>query len=104
MGPFFFMKVTNCKILKPFKINAIVLYPFVFYCAPNPSADIITHEQVHFDQIKQLGILKFYGKYLWEYFQGRKLGLSHYEAYRNISFEKEAYEKQNQFLASNSQN
>ncbi len=96
------MNVTNCKILKPFKINAIVVYPFVLYCDPNPSLDIFTHEQVHLDQIKRVGILKFYRLYLWEYFQGRRLGMSHFEAYRNISFEKEAYEKQAQFIASNS--
>lgn len=86
------MKITNCKILKPLKINAIVLYPFVLYCDPEPDQKIISHEQVHLDQIKQDGVLKFYSKYLWEYLKGRKNGLSHYEAYRNISYEREAFE------------
>lgn len=94
------MKITNCKFLKPFQINAIVLYPFVLYCDPNPSPDIITHEQVHLDQIKRTGVLKFYSRYVWEYLKGRKEGLNHFAAYRNISFEKEAYEKQDEFLAS----
>lgn len=85
------MKITNCKILKPLKINAIVLYPFVLYCDPEPDAKIISHEQVHLDQIKRDGVLKFYSKYLWEYLKGRKRGLSHYEAYRNISYEEEAF-------------
>lgn len=96
------MNVTNCKILKPFKINAIVLYPFVLYCDQFPPPDIVTHEQVHIDQIKRLGIIKFYRLYLWEYFKGRRAGLNHFAAYRNISFEKEAYEKQAQFIAMNS--
>lgn len=87
------MKVTNCKILKPFNINAIVLYPFVFYCEKHPDDKIISHEQVHLDQIKQDGVVKFYAKYLWEYVVGRRQGLSHDQAYRNISYEKEAYSK-----------
>lgn len=85
------MKIMNCKILKPLKINAIVLYPFVLYCDPKPDPKIISHEQVHLDQIKRDGVLKFYSKYLWEYLKGRKKGLSHYEAYRKISYEEEAF-------------
>jgi hypothetical protein len=52
----------------------------------------MTHEQIHVNQIKKDGIVKFYGRYLWEYFQGRKQGLTHYQAYRNISYEKEAFD------------
>jgi hypothetical protein len=85
------MNIKNCKFLKPLRINAIVIYPFVLYCDSHPSESIITHEQVHLDQIKRLGVRKFYTSYLWQYFQGRRKGLSHDEAYRNISFEKEAY-------------
>jgi hypothetical protein len=89
------MKVTNCKILKPLRINAIVLYPFVFYCDAKPSEEIITHEMVHLQQIKNDGVVKFYSKYLWEYFLGRKQGLTHDQAYRNISYEKEAFNSTN---------
>ncbi len=88
------MKMTNCKFLKPFKINAIVLYPFVLYCDLKPSEELICHEEVHFDQIKREGVVVFYFNYLLEYWVGRKKGLSHYEAYRNISYEQEAYEVQ----------
>jgi hypothetical protein len=85
------MKITNCKFLKTLKINAIVLYPFVLYCDRTPSEDIISHEQVHLDQIKRDGVIKFYAKYLREYIKGRRCGLSHYEAYRSICYEREAY-------------
>ena len=78
-------------ILKLLKINAIVLYPFVLYCDPEPSEEITKHEEVHLEQIRRLGVIKFYTRYVLEYFQGRKRGMSHYQAYRNISFEREAY-------------
>jgi hypothetical protein len=86
------MKITNCKILKPFKINAIVLYPFVLYCDKDPSETILRHEQVHLEQIKKDGFFTFYRRYLWEYYLGRRKGLTHDEAYRNISYEREAYD------------
>lgn len=88
------MNITNCKFLKFFKINAIVIFPFVLYQDKHPSSLITSHEQIHLRQIKELGAFKFYYLYVKEYLIGRKRGLSHYEAYRQISFEREAYEKQ----------
>jgi hypothetical protein len=85
------MKITNCRFLKPLKINAIVLYPFVLYCDAKPSDEILKHEEIHLNQIKRDGVMGFYVQYLREYFMGRKQGLSHDQAYRNISYEKEAY-------------
>ena len=85
------MNIYNCRFLKPFNINAIVLYPFILYCDKNPVEEVIRHELVHIQQIKKLGVGKFYALYLWEYCQGRRQGLTHDEAYRNISFEREAY-------------
>lgn len=95
MPPFIIlsMNIFNCKFLRLFKINAIVLYPFVLYQEKNPPAIIVAHEKVHLRQIKEIGVFKFYVQYLMEYAHGRRKGMSHYEAYRNISFEKEAYDK-----------
>lgn len=85
------MKLTNCRFLKLLNINAIVLYPVVLYADKYPSPDVAIHEQVHLDQIKRIGAFKFYTQYLYEYLDGRRIGLNHYQAYRNISFEREAY-------------
>lgn len=85
------MNINNCRFLRIFKINAIVLYPFVLYCDRDPSDEIKRHEEVHLNQIRRLGMMKFYRQYLLEYWQGRRKGLTHYQAYRNISFEREAY-------------
>jgi hypothetical protein len=86
------MKITNCRFLKLFRINAIVLYPFVLYQSKTPDEKLMKHEAIHLRQIKDIGVMKFYFYYLREYFEGRRSGLSHYEAYRNISFEKEAFD------------
>lgn len=88
------MKITNCKFLRIFKINAIVIFPFVLYQDKHPAESIIRHEAIHLRQIKDDGVMKFYLNYFYEYWSGRRKGLSHYEAYRNISYEKEAYDSQ----------
>lgn len=93
------MQIKNCRFLKYFNINAIVLYPFVLYCDREPSRTILSHERIHFDQIRKEGVVKFYCRYLLEYIQGRRMGLNHDEAYRNISFEKEAYQKQDELFS-----
>lgn len=85
------MNIRNAKFLRWFGINGIVLWPFVLYADRNPDPVILNHESIHMDQIRRLGVARFYLRYLAEYFSGRKKGLSHDEAYRNISFEKEAY-------------
>jgi hypothetical protein len=48
------------------------------------------HEMKHIEQISRLGIIPFYTLYFIEYLQGRYKGLCHWNAYREISFEKEA--------------
>jgi len=89
------MKFYGVRGLKFLKIEAIVLYPFILFHSKSPSEDIINHERIHWDQIKHDGIGRFYCRYLKEYFSGRFNGLKHDEAYRNISYEKEAYSNQN---------
>ena len=88
----FFVK--NSRIAKVLNVQAIVLYPFVFFAEKNPGDILINHEMIHITQIKKLGVLRFYFHYIREYFSGRQKGLNHHEAYRSISFEKEAYENQ----------
>jgi hypothetical protein len=50
----------------------------------------LRHELAHVRQINRVGLLQFYWRYLAEYVQLRRRGLSSSEAYRNISFEMEA--------------
>lgn len=88
------MKITGVKFLKIWKIEGIVLYPFILFAEKQPDIVIGNHERIHWDQIRRDGVIKFYGRYLKEYFQGRWRGLSHDAAYRSISYEEEAYAHQ----------
>lgn len=70
----------------------ITLFPFVLI-APEArlSRRLLTHERIHLRQQAELLLLPFYVCYLAEYLVRRLQGKSHYQAYRSISFEKEAY-------------
>lgn len=87
----------NCWLLKPFKINAITLYPFVLYkygAAKSYLEYTIQHELVHIEQVQKVGWFKFYFSYLFQYFKSRFKGYSHNTAYRTISFEASAFRMQ----------
>ena len=73
------------------RINGIALYPFIFI-RPDSTTTIINHESIHIKQQAELLVLPFYLWYVTEwfirlFFKGN--------AYRNISFEREAYENSN---------
>jgi len=52
------------------------------------------HEMVHVEQYAKYGVVRFLIIYIYEYLVGRLKGLDDKQAYRNIGFEKEAFEKQ----------
>jgi hypothetical protein len=52
---------------------------------------LLRHELVHVEQVARLGVLRFVIRYLREYVALRRQGLRHFEAYRRISFEVEAF-------------
>lgn len=97
-------EVRNVRILKFFGLNGIVLWPFILFADREPHPRVRNHEAIHSDQIKRSGVAGFYLRYLREYCEGRWAGLSHDEAYRNISYEREAYDNQDDslYLASRS--
>lgn len=87
--------VVNKYLLgKGFK--GISLWPFVVLRQKESADDLIfiNHERIHLKQQQELLVLPFYLLYLAEfvvrYFKYRNA----YTAYRNISFEKEAYENE----------
>jgi hypothetical protein len=88
------MNIKGVFFLNLFGIRGIVLYPFILFAPKNPDVELLQHELIHWGQIKSVGFFSFYGIYLKEYFAGRARGLSHNEAYREISFEQEAYAHQ----------
>ncbi|GAA4447140.1 hypothetical protein GCM10023189_03130 [Nibrella saemangeumensis] len=72
-------------------VEGMALFPLVLVRRPDPNPVLINHERVHLRQQLELGILPFYIWYLIEYLIRRWQYRDHYIAYRNISFEREAY-------------
>jgi hypothetical protein len=72
---------------------AIALWPFIFIKHKHLKEDavFINHERIHLRQQIELLVVFFYVWYVLEFFF-RWLQYKHrYKAYRNISFEREAY-------------
>lgn len=75
-------------------VAAITLGRWIWISPSVPEASrerLLRHEQVHVAQMCRLGILRFLALYVWEYLRNRFRGLPGDEAYRRISFEKEAF-------------
>lgn len=89
------MIIRNSKIPQAvswfFSVGAITLYPFVFVKGEG-SEKMINHENIHLEQQKELWIIGFYVLYLLDWALNLAKGMTKKEAYRNIIFEKEAYD------------
>lgn len=79
------------------KIQGITLFPFIIVRSKNPSKVLINHEEIHIRQQLELLIVPFYvwyvGEWLYHYVRCR----SFWRAYRQISFEQEAYDNEEDF-------
>ncbi|GAB3889684.1 hypothetical protein [Spirosoma agri] len=71
--------------------DGMALFPFILVRKPNPGLVLINHERIHLRQQAELGIVPFYLWYILEYLIRRLYFRTHYAAYRNISFEREAF-------------
>lgn len=80
----------------------MAIFPFVLVKSKKPSKVLLNHERIHLAQQIELFILPFYCWYFLAYCWNRVKGQRHHQAYRNIIFEKEAYENDEnlQYLAS----
>ena len=77
--------------------RAVTLVDTIYYEGSQDSIKhrLRKHEMVHIEQFQKLGAIMFFALYFYEYFKGRLQGMKHWEAYMNISLEKEAYKKEN---------
>ncbi len=71
--------------------DGMALFPFILVRHPNPGLTLLNHERIHLQQQLELGVLPFYLWYGIEYLIRRFQYQDHYMAYRNISFEREAF-------------
>ena len=81
------------KYIVPRGYLGITIFPFVFlkYKALKENQDLINHEKIHLRQQQELLIIPFFVIYSFE-FLVRLIQYGKFKlAYRNISFEREAY-------------
>jgi hypothetical protein len=77
----------------PRNIIAMAIWPFILIKKGREVTQrTLRHEQIHHAQQKELLLIFFYLWYLIEYLIRLAQFLNHRQAYRNISFEREAYE------------
>lgn len=91
------MKVIVAKYLTPVGFRAITIFPFVIVRSKDALLDphLLSHERIHIHQQRELLVVFFYVWYVLE-FLGRWMVLrDRTEAYRAISFEREAYANEN---------
>lgn len=86
------MKIVKQNLLPPKGFLAINLFGYLF-CKPNARIDDITinHESIHTAQMKEMGYIPFY---IWYFIEWLIKLFCKGDAYRNISFEREAYSNQ----------
>lgn len=85
--------IITSKYLVPKGYAAMAIFPFIFVHdrKMRDNAVLINHERIHLRQQIELLILPFYLWYVAEYCINRLRNMDAKTAYRNISFEREAY-------------
>lgn len=85
------------KYLIPKGFIGITLYPFIFLKAKKlkNNSVLINHEKIHLKQQLELFVVFFYVFYLLEWCFKLMKYKDKKEAYKNISFEREAYVNEN---------
>ena len=87
------------KHIVPKGFVGITLFPFIFLKNESLKDNqvLIFHEKIHLHQQKEMLIIFFYLFYGLEWFLKLIKYRNRYLAYRNLSFEREAYQNENNF-------
>ena len=87
------MIILSLRLLRKTRINGITIFPFIFLreSAFKKNKILINHEKIHIRQQLELLIIFFYLWYVVEYYYWYLKLKNKHLAYRNISFEREAY-------------
>lgn len=91
------MILVTSKYLVPKGYAGITLFPFIIVRESSFTQHpwLINHERIHLQQQAELIILPFYLWYVTEFLIRLIVYRDRKKAYRNISFEREAYSNQN---------
>jgi hypothetical protein len=81
------------KYLIPKNYSGLTIYPFIFlkHHSNKWNKTLVNHEKIHLKQQAELLCLVFFVWYFLEYIFRLIQYKNHYNAYKNICFEKEAY-------------
>lgn len=87
------MIILSLRLLRKTRINGITIFPFIFLRESSFKENkiLINHEKIHIRQQLELLIIFFYLWYVVEYYYWYFKLKDKHLAYRNISFEREAY-------------
>ncbi len=87
------MIVIVFKYLTPRWVRGITLFPFIVLSEKIDKQDVVllNHERIHLRQQFEMLVLPFFILYLVEFFIGYIKYQNWQKAYKNISFEREAY-------------
>lgn len=94
--PFYIYSNWICNLaskINGFKVDGLEFVPFVIILRKDSSLSLKNHETIHFWQQLECLFLLWYLIYLFNYLILR-LKYKHYEAYKKICFESEAYENE----------
>lgn len=89
------IRIVKNNIIPPKGFCAITIWPWIF-CRRTLKDIDVNHELTHCEQQEEMLILPFFLWYGVEWLIRLILYRNFYEAYRNISFEQEAYLNQHQ--------
>lgn len=94
------MPILVNKYLIRSRFTGIALWPFIFVRESRLKNNLIfiNHEKIHLRQQAQLLVIPFYLWYVIEYYIKLLKYKDSYIAYRNISFEREAYHNERDLL------
>ena len=74
----------------PIQISCITLFPFIF-CKGALGKILRNHEEIHFQQQLETGVIGFYVLYILNYFLLRLDGFKAVDSYYELQAEREAY-------------
>jgi hypothetical protein len=84
------------KHIIPSNYCGLTIYPFIFLSDKKLKSDkkLLNHEKIHLKQQLELVWVFFFIWYTFEYLIRLLQYKNHHKAYKNISFEKEAYQNE----------
>lgn len=87
------------KFVVPKNFSGVTIFPFIFTRAHSwaKNKTFVTHEKIHLRQQLELLVVMFFLWYGVEFLIRSIQYRNFHQAYRNISFEREAYANENNF-------